>query len=106
MYYNFKKVTLIYSTNKEIMEKIGRKLGFSHEKNQFVPIDTPLMSTDLAYGTGQMMFTTENGKSLCNNEKQYLCFWSVGLEEALKRDRKNKESYYSKKKRRVSDETF
>lgn len=23
------------------------------------------MSADLAYGTGQMMFTTENGKSLC-----------------------------------------
>ena len=65
MYYNFKKVTLIYSTNKEIMKKIGRKLGFSLEKNQFVPIDTPLMSADLAYGTGQMMFTTENGKSLC-----------------------------------------
>lgn len=42
MYYNFKKVTLIYSTNKEIMEKIGRKLGFSHEKNQFVPIVIPL----------------------------------------------------------------
>ena len=41
MYYNIKKETLIYSTNKEIMEKIVRKLGFSHEKNQIVPIDTP-----------------------------------------------------------------
>lgn len=65
MYYNYKKVTLVYSTNKSAMEKFGRKLGFSHEKNQFVPIDTPLMSADLAYGTGRMMFTTENGESLC-----------------------------------------
>lgn len=89
MYYNFKKVTLIYSTNKEIMEKIGRKLGFSHEKNQFVPIDTPFnecrsclwdRTNDVHHRKWKKFMYLcnqqhmEKGCLLSNNGKQYLCF--------------------------------
>ena len=65
MNYNYKRVSLVYSTNEKAMEKFGRKLGFSHIKGRSVYIDVPLRSADLAYGSGKMMFVTENGESLC-----------------------------------------